>query len=82
MLWFHQHQWRLQGASEMVFTTFRSNGAQVGGTSPITELLEVCACGASRTRTLAGHWTMEQLTPNKDAPLTDDDFLKKLKVKV
>lgn len=35
---------------------------------PLTEVLEVCRCRKYRTRTLDGHWTLEQLMSTNTTP--------------
>jgi hypothetical protein len=64
MKWpFCVHRWEAIGAQKMEYNFFnKRTGATVGIGNPTTELLERCTvCGTHRTKSLAGHWTLEQL---------------------
>lgn len=78
-MFFHRHKWKVTGAQQL----FRTNSAQPErhGT-PVTEVLIVCECGAFQTRCIDGHWTLEQLQPDKAKAEADREYFRKLGVKL
>lgn len=49
--------------------------------TPITEVLVVCRkCGDLETRTLTGHWSLEQLRADREQ--NDEDFFRKIGVEL
>jgi hypothetical protein len=58
---FHRHKWRAAGVtlSERFYFQF---GRQIGNFGePVTDVLQLCPCGRTRTIELEGHWKLEQL---------------------
>jgi hypothetical protein len=59
----HHHNWEIVGAQKLnIVATIR--GVVVDGCNlePVTEVLERCTgCGDTKTHTLSGYWTLEQL---------------------
>lgn len=55
----HKHQWKAKATHQLtIYTT-----GYVKPTGFTTDVLQVCVeCGESKTVTLRGHWTVEQLT--------------------
>jgi hypothetical protein len=60
------HAWEVRGVREMYQCT-KYAGVRIGEIEdgvPKTEVLSVCArCGRSKTETLTGHWTFDEIKP-------------------
>lgn len=59
---FHWHRWTTIAVQRMFQRLYELSGEKFGTDEPITEVLQRCDCGKLRTVTLAGHWTLEQVT--------------------
>lgn len=77
MKWFHRHRWVATGVTHL-YTVHRLHPEH---RCPVTEVLRVCDCGEVQTICLEGSWELEQLQP-KAGPVTDDEFFRKLGVKL
>jgi hypothetical protein len=61
-LW-HKHQWVPVAVDQSMVRVMVNNrtGEQVGQATPITKVLQKCACGDVCARTLVGSWTLNDL---------------------
>lgn len=60
MHWFWQHRYEPTGVREMVKHVYVYS-VRIGNGEPTTEVLYRCACGATKTKTLTGHWTLAEV---------------------
>lgn len=67
--WFHRHKFEPVAVNQWSKKTPLYIGS-VG--FPMTSLLERCKCGARRTSTLDGHWTLEALARSMGADERED----------
>jgi hypothetical protein len=79
MFW-HRHKWKVTGAQHLDRVTRHVVLGEIK--SPITEVLELCDCGALRTLTVDGHWSIEQLQPDPAKLEADREYFRKLGVKI
>ena len=75
MKWFHRHRWTVTG----VTLIRRFNMAYPKYTWQTTEVLQVCACGNCRTKTLDGVWSLDQLQPLTSS---DKETMKRMGIKL
>jgi hypothetical protein len=80
MMFWHRHKWKVAGAQLLQRITRHATLGEMK--SPITEVLEICECGALRTLTLDGSWTLEQLQATPGQVEADKEFFRKLGVKI
>jgi hypothetical protein len=80
MAWFHRHRWVVRGVQNLQRITRHATLGEMS--SPITEILERCDCGAIRTLTVDGTWSLEQMNPPPGQVEADKDFFRRLGVKI
>lgn len=76
MKWFHRHRWTVTGVT-------RINRYNVHAPAlppwPATEILQLCACGDCRVKTLDGIWSLDQLQPLTSS---DKETMKRMGIKL
>jgi hypothetical protein len=75
MNWFHHHRWTVTGVTPIrrFVVEFPDRVWHA------TEVLQVCACGDCRTKTLDGEWTLDQLEPYNSS---DKETAKRMGIKL
>jgi len=80
MNWLHRHRWKVNGAHMMNRVIHHPDIGQLE--CPVTEILLVCGCGQVRTQALDGHWTLDQLRPSNARTDADQEFFRRMGVKL
>lgn len=62
MKFWHTHKWTPISAQELVIVHYTARVIKLDTEEPITEILLKCSiCGDVKTKTISGHWTIEEI---------------------